>query len=58
VALVFEFEASHSKYEFATALLTAAEEYYKANLSTCREGLRTIVESLTAHRDLANAVMH
>ena len=39
----------------AKALLAASQESYDANLDTYRQGLSTIVELLTADRDLANA---
>ncbi len=50
-----EFEATRHKYDYAQALLAATEEAYAANLDTYRQGLSTIVELLTAGRDLANA---
>jgi outer membrane protein TolC len=51
----YEFESSLSKYAYAESLLAASQESYDANLETYREGLSTIVELLTAERDLANA---
>jgi len=51
----FEFESSRSKYDFADSLVAASQESYDANLETYRTGLSTIVELLTAERDLANA---
>jgi outer membrane protein len=51
----YEFESSLSKYDYAESLLAASQESYDANLETYREGLSTIVELLTAERDLANA---
>jgi outer membrane protein len=51
----YEFDSSLSKYAYAKSLLAAAEEAYEANLATYRQGLSTIVELLTAQRDLANA---
>ncbi len=51
----YEFESSLSKYDYAESLLAATQESYDANLETYREGLSTIVELLTAERDLANA---
>jgi len=51
----FELDSSRSKYVFAQSLVTASEESYNANLETYRQGLSTIVELLTAERDLANA---
>jgi outer membrane protein len=51
----YEFESTRKKYEYAEALLAATNEAYSANLDTYRQGLSTIVELLTADRDLANA---
>jgi outer membrane protein len=51
----YEFESSLSKYDYAESLIAASQESYDANLETYREGLSTIVELLTAERDLANA---
>jgi outer membrane protein TolC len=51
----YAFESSSSKYEYARSLLAAAAESYDANLQTYRQGLSTIVELLTAERDLAGA---
>jgi len=51
----YEFETSRKRYEFAKALLSASQESYDALLDTYRQGLSTIVELLTAERDLANA---
>ncbi len=51
----YEFESSLSKYAYAQSLMAASREAYKANSETYRQGLSTIVELLTAERDLANA---
>jgi len=51
----YEFQSSLKKYAFGQALLAAAQESYNANIETYRQGLSTIVELLTAERDLANA---
>ncbi|MFZ2062806.1 MAG: TolC family protein [Candidatus Binatus sp.] len=51
----YEFQTALSRYQYAKALLAASEESYDANLDTYRQGLSTIVELLTADRDLANA---
>ncbi len=51
----YEFESSLSKYEYAQSLMAATQEAYQANAETYRQGLSTIVELLTAERDLANA---
>ncbi|MBV8451352.1 MAG: TolC family protein [Deltaproteobacteria bacterium] len=51
----YEFESSLSKYDYARSLLAAASESYNANLETYHQGLSTIIELLTAQRDLAQA---
>ncbi len=51
----YDFQTAVKRYEFAEALLAAAKESYDDNLETYRQGLSTIVELLTADRDLANA---
>jgi outer membrane protein len=51
----FEVDSSRSEYAFAQSLLDSSRESYEANLETYRQGLSTIVELLTAERDLANA---
>jgi outer membrane protein len=51
----YEFQTALSRWEYARALLAASQESYDANLDTYRQGLSTIVELLTADRDLANA---
>jgi outer membrane protein TolC len=51
----YEFQTALSRYNYARALLDASQESYNANLDTYRQGLSTIVELLTADRDLANA---
>ncbi len=51
----YEFQSSLKKYSYGQALLAAAQEAYDANIETYRQGLSTIVELLTAQRDLANA---
>lgn len=51
----YEFQSSLKKYTYARALLAAAEEAYDANIETYRQGLSTIIELLTAQRDLAGA---
>jgi outer membrane protein TolC len=51
----YELDSSRSKYSFAQSLVAASVESYNANLETYRQGLSTIVELLTAERDLANA---
>ena len=51
----YELDSSRSKFTFAQSLVAASEESYNANLETYRQGLSTIVELLTAERDLANA---
>ena len=51
----FEFQSAQKKYAYAQALLAATQDAYDANIETYRQGLSTIVELLTAQRDLANA---
>jgi outer membrane protein len=51
----YEFQTAQKRYDYARALLAASNESYSANLDTYRQGLSTIVELLTADRDLANA---
>ncbi|MGH7879820.1 MAG: TolC family protein, partial [Candidatus Binataceae bacterium] len=51
----YEFQSSRKRYDFARALLSASQESYDALLDTYRQGLSTIVELLSAERDLANA---
>jgi outer membrane protein len=51
----YEFQTALSRYDYAKSLLAASQESYDANLDTYRQGLSTIVELLTADRDLANA---
>jgi outer membrane protein TolC len=51
----YDVDSSRSKYEYARSLIDSSQESYDANLETYRQGLSTIVELLTAERDLANA---
>ncbi len=51
----YEFQTALKRYDYAKALLAASNESYAANLDTYRQGLSTIVELLTADRDLASA---
>ena len=51
----YEFQSSLSKYEYAQSLFASSQESYAANSESYRQGLSTIVELLTAQRDLANA---
>ncbi len=51
----YEFQSSLKKYSYGQALVAAAKEAYDANSETYRQGLSTIIELLTAQRDLANA---
>ncbi|MGB9379734.1 TolC family protein [Candidatus Binatus sp.] len=51
----YEFQTALSRYDYAKALIAASQESYDANLDTYKQGLSTIVELLTADRDLANA---
>jgi outer membrane protein TolC len=51
----YEFQSALKRYQYAEALLAASQEAYDANIETYKQGLSTIVELLTADRDLANA---
>ena len=51
----FDFKNAIKRYQYAAALIAAAKESYADNLETYRQGLSTIVELLTADRDLADA---
>ncbi len=51
----YEFQSSRKRYDYAKALLEASNESYRALIDTYRQGLSTIVELLSAERDLANA---
>jgi outer membrane protein TolC len=51
----FDIDTAQRQVEFATALLAAAEEAYAATLETYRRGLGTLIDLLTAERDLASA---
>ena len=48
-------KASLVQYDFARALLTASENGYDAALTSYKSGLGTVIELLTAERDLARA---
>jgi outer membrane protein len=51
----FDVQTAQRKLEFADALLASAEEAHAATLETYRRGLGTLIDLLTAERDLANA---
>jgi outer membrane protein TolC len=51
----FDFQSARKKYGYAQALLAASASAYKSNYQTYRMGLSTIIDLLTAERDLANA---
>jgi outer membrane protein TolC len=51
----FDVQTAQRKLEFATALLDSAEEARAATLETYRHGLGTLIDLLTAERDLASA---
>jgi outer membrane protein TolC len=51
----FDVKTAERKIEFAEALLVASEEAYAASLETYRRGLGTLIDLLTAVRDLAGA---
>jgi outer membrane protein TolC len=48
-------KASFLEYDFAESLLTASQDSYEATLTSYKNGLGTIVELLTAERNLARA---
>ena len=48
-------KASFLQYDFAVALLTASQDNYDAALTSYQHGLGTVIELLTAERDLARA---
>ena len=48
-------QTAQRQVEFASALLASAEEAYAANLERYRRGLGTVIDLLTAERDLASA---
>jgi outer membrane protein TolC len=54
----YNYRAAVRKLDFGEALLAASQEAYDANLKTYGVGLSTIVELLTAERDLATARTH
>jgi outer membrane protein len=51
----FAVKTAETKVQFADALLRASEEAYAAVLETYRHGLGTLIDLLTAERDLAQA---
>jgi outer membrane protein TolC len=51
----YAFKSLRKRYEYAKALLSASDESYRSLIDTYRQGLSTIVELLSAERDLANA---
>lgn len=51
----FDVKTAERKVEFGDSLLAASEEAYQATLETYRRGLGTLIELLTAERDLASA---
>jgi outer membrane protein len=51
----YDFQTAVQRYQYAQALLAATNEAYADNLETYRQGLSTVIELLTAGRDLANA---
>jgi outer membrane protein TolC len=50
-----DIKASFLQYDFAQALLAASSDAYDAALTSFRNGLGTVIELLTAERDLARA---
>jgi outer membrane protein TolC len=51
----FDLETAQRQVEFAAALLASAEEAYDSALETYRRGLGTVIDLITAERDLASA---
>lgn len=51
----FDVKTAERKVEFGDSLVAASEEAYKATLETYRRGLGSLIELLTAERDLAAA---
>jgi outer membrane protein len=51
----FDVKTAERKVEFGDALLASSQEAYEATLETYRRGLSTLIELLTAQRDLAAA---
>ena len=51
----FDVKTAERKITFASAALAASEEAYAASLETYRRGLGSLVDLLTAERDLASA---
>jgi outer membrane protein len=51
----FDVKTAEHKVEFGDSLLAASQEAYDATLETYRHGLGTVIELLTAQRDLAAA---
>ncbi|HEX4445957.1 MAG TPA: TolC family protein [Polyangiaceae bacterium] len=51
----FDVKTAERKVEFGDSLLVASQEAYDATLETYRRGLGTLIDLLTAERDLASA---
>jgi outer membrane protein TolC len=51
----YAFTTALKKYQFAQALLRASQSAYDSNFGSYRNGLATIVDLLSAERDLADA---
>jgi outer membrane protein len=51
----FTFTTALKKYDYATALLKASQSAYDSNLRSYQHGLATILDLLSAERDLAAA---
>ncbi len=51
----FDVKTAERKVEFGDALLAASQEAYDATLETYQRGLGTLIDLLTAERDLADA---
>jgi outer membrane protein TolC len=51
----FDVKTAERKVQFADALLAASDDAYASTLETYRHGLGTLIDLLTAERDLASA---
>ncbi len=51
----FTYRTARRKYDYAEALLAASQSSYDSNLKSYGHGLATIIDLLTAERDLATA---
>lgn len=51
----FTYVTAQRKYDYAQALLTASESSYRSNFRSYRQGLVTVIDLLSAERELAAA---